>query len=96
MLNKSRDIVKELKEAGADKLSVSLNAHDKETYNQICRPKFENAFESVLEFIGQAKRKLDIGVTAVTIPEVDITKIGEITKRMGVKFRIREYIPCSW
>lgn len=96
LLNKGRDIVRELKEAGVDKVSVSLNAHDKGTYNQICRPKFENAFESVLEFIEQAKRKLDIEVTAVTIPEVDIAKIGEIAKRMGVKFRIREYIPCSW
>ena len=96
LLNKGRDIVRELKEAGADKVSVSLNAHDKGTYNQICRPKFENAFESVLEFIERAKRKLDVEITAVTIPEVGIAKIGEIAKTMKVKFRIREYIQCSW
>lgn len=75
---------------------MSLSVHDKELYNQICRPKFENAFESIVEFIEQAKRKFDIEVTAVTIPEVDIAKIGEIARKMGVKLRMREYIPCSW
>ncbi len=96
LLNKGRDIVKELKEVGVDGVSVSLNAHDKETYNQICRPKFENAFESVLEFIERAKGKFDVETTAVTIAEVDIAKIGEISQKMGVKFRIREYILCTW
>ena len=31
LLNRGRDVVRELKEAGVDKVSVSLNAHDKET-----------------------------------------------------------------
>ena len=32
MLNKGVDVVQKLKTAGVDKVSVSLNAHDKETY----------------------------------------------------------------
>ena len=50
MLNKERDIVKELKEAGVNKLSISLNAPDKETYDEICKPMFPNAYESILDF----------------------------------------------
>ena len=95
--NKGRDVVKELKNAGVDKVSVSLNAHDEATYNQVCKPEFENAFERVLEFIEKAKKEdLDTEITAVTIPEVDISKVRELAKRMGVRFRVREYIPCFW
>jgi len=96
LLNKGRKVVKELKEAGVDKISVSLNAHEKETYNQICKPTFENAFENVLEFIEKAREEFDMEITTVTIPEVDIPKIREIARKLGVRFRIREYTPCFW
>lgn len=96
LLNKGREVVKELKEAGVSKISVSLNAHDKETYKQVCRPIFDNAFESILQFIEKAKEAFNIEITAVTIPEVDIAKMEELTKEIGVKFRLRKYIPCSW
>jgi cyclic pyranopterin phosphate synthase len=97
LLNNGRDVVKELKNAGVDKVSVSLNAHDEATYNQVCKPKFENAFENVLEFVKKAE-KADLGteITVVTIPEVDILKVRKIAERMGVAFRVREYIPCFW
>jgi len=96
LLNKGRNVVKELKMAGVDKVSVSLNAHDKETYNQVCRPNFENAFESILEFVKKAKELLDVEVTVVRIPEIDISKAEQIAKEMGVKFRVREYIQPFW
>jgi len=96
LLNKGRNVVEELKMAGVDKVSISLNAHDEETYNQVCRPVFVNAFESVLDFIKKAKELLDVEVTTVRIPEVDISKVGEIAKGLGVKFRVREYIQPFW
>jgi len=96
LLNKGREVVEELKETGVDKISVSLNAHKKETYNQVCKPAFENAFENVLEFIEKARGKFDMEITTVTIPEVDIPKVKEIARKLGVVFRIREYIPCFW
>ncbi|MFB0522876.1 MAG: TatD family nuclease-associated radical SAM protein [Candidatus Bathyarchaeia archaeon] len=97
LLNKGREVVREMKEVGVDKISVSLNAHDKATYNQICKPKFENAFDRVLEFVEKAKEaELDIEITAVAIPEADISKIKEIAERIGVGFRVREYISCFW
>jgi TatD family-associated radical SAM protein len=97
LLNKGRDVVRELKEAGVDKVSISLNAHDKETYNQVCKAVFRDAYENVLEFIKKAKEEgLETEATAVTIPEVDLSKVKELTENMGVKFSIREYIPCFW
>ena len=96
LINRDRDVIKELKEVGVDKISVSLNAHDGETYNQICRPTFDNAFESVLDFIEKAKDMFKVEVTAVALPEVDISKIEEIAKKMNVQFRAREYIQGFW
>jgi len=97
LLNRGRDVVRELKEAGVDKVSVSLNAHDKETYNQVCKPVFRDAYENVFEFIKKAKEEgLETEATAVTIPEVDLTKVKELAENMGIKFSAREYIPCFW
>ena len=91
LLNKDRDIVKELEGAGVDRINVSLNAHNKETYNQICTPRFTNAFESILEFIEKAKGSFDLEITAVAIPEANITKIKEIAQKTGARFRLRKY-----
>jgi TatD family-associated radical SAM protein len=97
LLNKGRDVVRELKEAGVDKVSVSLNAHNKETYNEVCKPAFEDAYENVLEFIKKAKEEdLETEATAVTITEVEVTKVKELAENMGVKFSVREYIPFFW
>jgi TatD family-associated radical SAM protein len=96
LLNKGHRVVEELKEAGIDKISVSLNAPDKETYMEVCRPLFENAFESVLEFIRKAKKVFDVEATAVALPELNLQKIAELAEKLGVRFRVREYIPCFW
>jgi len=92
-----RDVVAELKEAGVSKVSVSLNAYDEVTYNEVCRPKFEGAFEKVLEFIKCARDGgLDVEVTAVTISEIKISKVEKFASNLGVKFRVRPYLPCIW
>jgi len=92
-----RDVVAELKEAGVSKVSVSLNAYDEVTYNEVCRPKFEGAFEKVLEFIKRARDGgLDVEVTAVTISEIKISKVEKFASNLGVKFRVRPYLPCIW
>ncbi|PVX25237.1 MAG: metallo cofactor biosynthesis protein [Candidatus Bathyarchaeum sp.] len=97
LLNKGVDVIKELKKAGVDKLSVSLNASNKETYNEICKPENEDAYESVIEFIKRAKKAdIETEATAVTVPEVNITKVKELADSLGVKFELREYIPFFW
>ena len=96
VLNKGRDVVRELKAAGVTKVSVSLNGHDEKTYSENCRPTFAGAFQAVLEFIRKAKAEMEVEVSAVRMPEVDAEKVGAIAESMDVPFRIREYVPCFW
>ena len=96
MLNPGRDVAGLLKAAGVDKVSVSLNAGDRETYIEICRPTFPEAYEAVLDFIHKAKLMLEVEVTAVRVPEVDLAKVKAVADGLGVKFKVREYIPCFY
>ncbi|WNZ28850.1 MAG: radical SAM protein [Candidatus Bathyarchaeota archaeon] len=89
LLNKGRDVVAELKAAGVDKINVSLNAPDEQTYNLICKPVLDGAYESVLEFIKKAKHVMETEATAVTVPELEVTKVKELAQKIGVKFRAR-------
>lgn len=93
---KDRDIVAELKKAGVDRVSVSLNAPNQQLYEQICKPKLDNAYNAVLDFIRAAKAGLWTEVTAVTIPEVDFAEMEQIVSELGVKFRKRDYVLCFW
>jgi cyclic pyranopterin phosphate synthase len=95
-LNPSRHIAEELKAAGVDRVSVSLNAADNQTYMEICKPTFEGAFEVVVEFIRRAKAVLDVEVSVVRLPEVDLAKAKALADELGVAFRVREYIPCFY
>jgi TatD family-associated radical SAM protein len=96
VLNTNRDVAAELKFAGVNKVSVSLNAGDNETYSEICKPAFPNAYETVLDFIRKAKLTLDVEVTAVRLLEVDLRKVQEVADGLGVAFKVREHIPCFY
>ena len=96
VLNPGRDVAAELKAAGVDKVSASLNAGDEETYFEICKPTFEDAYEAVIDFICKAKLVLEVEATVVRMPEVDVGKTKAVADRLGVKFRIREYILCFY
>jgi len=96
VLNQGRDVAAELKAAGVNKISVSLNAGDKETYMEICKPTFLDAYEAMMNFIQKAKSTMDVEVTAVRMPEVDIAKVQAVADLLGVKCRIRDYIPCFY
>lgn len=73
-----------------DSISISLNAPDKETYNKICNPQYENAYESLIEFIKDAKKFIpNVQVTIVNLEGVDIEKCKEIANSLNVKFKIR-------
>jgi len=95
-LNPCRDVAAELKAAGVDKVSVSLNAGEKETYREVCRPSFDGAYEAVCDFVEKAKLALEVEVTAVRMPEVDLAKARAMADGLGVAFRVREYIPCFY
>lgn len=87
-----RDILPEL--AGlVDSISVSLNAPDAATYQQLCNTPFgESGFLGVCNFIRSASRLIpQVVATAVTIPGVDIETCRTLAESLGAEFRVREY-----
>jgi cyclic pyranopterin phosphate synthase len=96
-LNKGIDVAEELRDAGISSVSVSLNGHDEASYAKNCRPEFGGSFAVVLEFVKNAKKAgLDVEVSAVRMPEVNMEKVEVVAESLGVPLRIREYIPCFW
>ena len=85
-----RNILPEL-EGIVDRISVSLDAHNEETYNRLCNPIYKNAFREVVEFIKESKKYIPhVEATVVEIEGVDIEKCRKITDELGVKLRVRK------
>lgn len=90
LLHPGRDVVAELKAAGLDSLSVSLNAESEERYNELCRPVFEGAYQALLDF---TKKAVEAGIrTRMTIvgrTGVDIEKCRRTATELGASFKVR-------
>jgi TatD DNase family protein len=85
-----RNILPELKGI-VDTISVSLDAHDEETYNRICRPTYKNAFTEVIEFIRESKNYIPhVEATVVELKGVDTEKCRKLTDELGVRLRVRK------
>lgn len=85
-----RNILPELKGI-IDSVSVSLDAHDEETYNRICEPAFRNAFPGVVDFIRESKRYIpDVQATVVDMEGVDVGKCRKIADDLGIELRVRK------
>jgi TatD DNase family protein len=86
-----RNILPEL-EGIVDSISISLDAHNEETYNKICKPLYKNAFNEILEFTRLAKRFIpEVRVSVVALKDVEIDKCKAIAEELGVPLRIREF-----
>ncbi|MFA5339823.1 MAG: TatD family hydrolase [Candidatus Omnitrophota bacterium] len=75
-----------------DRVSVSLNAADKDAYNKICRPVFgPETFGEVKKFIVECREKLpEVEVTCVGQEGVDMRECERVaTGELKVKFRPR-------
>lgn len=84
-----RRVLEEL-EGLIDSISISMNAHDKDTYNKICNPFDSNAYDGVMEFIKDAKKYVPkVKITLVNFEGVDIKKCEEIATSLGVKLKVR-------
>ncbi len=90
-----KDVLPELKGL-VDEFSVSLNAPTKEQYNEISRPKFENAFDEMLEF---AKKSVENGfkTTMSVVDEypdysLDLVACKKIVDEIGANFKIRKWL----
>jgi TatD family-associated radical SAM protein len=90
LINPERDVVSELKTAGIDSVSVSLNAESEEKYNKLCRPIHKNAYSEVLNFIrGARKAGIITRVTVVNVPEIDLEGCKKLADELGADFHIR-------
>ena len=92
LLYPDRNVARELAEAGMKVVSISLNAQDEETYNQLCSPKFKNAYGKMLEFAKEvSKAKMELRFTVVNLPKVNIEKCREIAQSYCVDLKVRGY-----
>jgi TatD DNase family protein len=90
IINK-RNILPEL-EGIVDSISVSLDAEEKDKYEEVCKPDFKDSFEGVISFIKEAKKHIpEVTVTVVDLPTIDVEKCREIAEGLGVGIRIRSY-----
>lgn len=92
LLHPSRDVPQELADAGLDRIQISLNAPDPETYFQLCRPKMgRRTFESIIEFAERCIPLMQVEISAVDIPGVDMDACRGLAERLGVGFRVRVF-----
>lgn len=90
LLYPERDVVSELKEAGLNAVSVSLNAESEELYNKLCLPVFDNAYQSLLNFTKSAvDADIHTRMTVVCLPEIDVKKCERIAHEVGAEFYVR-------
>lgn len=80
-----------------DAVSVSLNASNSSEYDEICKPKIQNAYSEVKKFIKACvDAGIDVSASVVTgfdkIHNIDVEKCEEISRELGAKFRNREFI----
>ncbi|WP_440952301.1 TatD family nuclease-associated radical SAM protein [Methanococcoides sp. FTZ1] len=90
LLYPERDVVAELKGAGLDEVSVSLNAESEDKYNEICRPAFEGSYNAMLDFTKNAiAAGIHTRMTVVGFNDIDIKKCEMIAKDIGADFYVR-------
>lgn len=76
-----------------DKVSVSLNAHNAETYVKLCRPDHgEDAYAAMIQFIkGCVSSKIKTDVSVVDLPDIDIEACRNMAREFSAGFRLRKY-----
>jgi len=87
-----RNILPEL--AGlVDVISVSLNAPDASTYQEICRSEYgEQGYVALKEFLDEARKHIpSVTATAVALPGIDIAACLRVAEELQVEFRERVY-----
>ena len=76
-----------------DIVSVSLNSCDREKYNAVTRPKWDDAFEAMLDFASDCKKyvpKVMFTVVDVISPE-EIEGSRALAEKLGIELRVRTY-----
>lgn len=83
----------ELLDGAADVVSVSLNQYSSQKYNEVTRPKWEDAFESVIAFASDCKKYVPKVIFTVVdvIPPEDISRCKAVAMSLGIELRVRKY-----
>ena len=88
--NKDREAAKELKDAGIDSVSISLNAETEEKYKELCRPSLPSAYQAVLDFARDCRRYFpQVRLTVVNLQGIDIAECEAIAEGLGCDFKVR-------
>lgn len=83
----------ELLKGKMDIVSVSLNSCDRDKYNAVTRPKWDDSFEAMLSFASECKKY----VPKVMFTVVDVISAEEIegsrilAEKLGIELRVRSY-----
>lgn len=77
-----------------DGINVSLNAPERETYDEICRPLIENAFQGMLAFAADCKKEgLNVWFSVVDhIGAEQVEKCEKIAHMLQIPLRVRPMI----
>lgn len=91
-LQHGRDIVPELAQV-VDSVSISLNAPDEATYNEVTRPTLPGAYQAMLDFAVQAARQIpEVRFTIVDVlPEEEIQASKDLAASLHIPLRIRKF-----
>ena len=79
-----------------DEVSVSLNSDNSDQYDEICKPKIKNAYNSVKDFL-KCCREAGIKTYASVVTgfderEINVENCEKIATELGAEFRNREFI----
>lgn len=82
-----------LLQGAVDIVSISLNSYCKEKYNEVTRPKWDDAFDAMLSFAADCKSYLPQVIFTVVdvIPPEDISRAKALAMSIGIPLRVREY-----
>lgn len=88
-----RNIVPEL-EGLVDTVSISLNATTPEKYDAVCHSVYGlEAYQAMLDFAREAKQYIPrVIMSVVDYGDIDVANAREITDKLGVELRVREFI----
>ena len=83
----------ELLKGAVDIVSISLNSGNREDYNKVTRPKWEDSFEAMLSFAEECKKYVPKVMFTVVdvISKREINESKAISEKMGIPLRIRKY-----
>lgn len=77
-----------------DTVSISLNASNKESYNNVTQPKWlDKAFDAMINFAIEANEIFPRVILSVVdvISEDEIEKCKELCGKLGIELRVRNY-----